>query len=46
MTEVKLGKNELTQLFSIVMPKVKSAITIKNMAEEGKNHTETRSEKR
>ena len=34
MTEVKLGKNELTQLFSIVMPKVKSAITIKNMAEE------------
>ena len=33
MTEVLLGKEELTQLFSIVMPKVKNAIVIENMSE-------------
>lgn len=34
MTEVLLGKEELTQLFSIVIPKVKNAIVIENMTEE------------
>jgi hypothetical protein len=34
MTEVLLGKEELTQLFSVIIPKVKNAITIENMAEE------------
>ena len=34
MTEVTLGKNELSQLFSIVIPKVKDAIIIENMTEE------------
>ena len=34
MTEVLLGKQELTGLFSIVIPKVKDAIVIENMTEE------------
>lgn len=34
MTEVKLGKNELTQLFSVIVPKVKNAITIENIPQE------------
>lgn len=34
MTEVKLGKDELTQLFSIIVPKVKNAITLENISEE------------
>ena len=34
MTEVVLGENELTQLFSIVLPKVKNAINIDNISEE------------
>ena len=34
MTEVLLGKDELIQLFSIVIPKVKNAIVIENMTEE------------
>lgn len=34
MTEVLLGKEELTQLFSIIVPKVKNAIVIENMTEE------------
>lgn len=34
MTEVKLGNNELSQLFSVIVPKVKNAITIENIAEE------------
>lgn len=34
MTEVLLGKEELTQLFSIIIPKVKEAIIIENMTEE------------
>ena len=34
MTEIVLGKEELTQLFSIIMPKVKAAITIENISEE------------
>lgn len=34
MTEVMLGKEELTQLFSIIIPKVENAIVIENMAEE------------
>ncbi len=34
MTEVILGKEELTQLFSIVIPKVKNAIIIENMTQE------------
>ena len=34
ITEVNFGKDELTQLFSIVMPKVKKAITIENIPEE------------
>lgn len=34
MTEVLLGKEELTQLFSIIIPKVKNAIVVENMTEE------------
>lgn len=34
MTEVWLGKDELPQLFSIVIPKVKKAIVMENMSEE------------
>lgn len=34
MTEVLLGKEELTQLFSIIIPKVKNAIVIENMTQE------------
>lgn len=34
MTEVLLGKEELTQLFSIIIPKVKNAIAIENMTEQ------------
>lgn len=34
ITEVHLGKEELKDLFSIVMPKVKDAIKIENMTEE------------
>lgn len=34
MTEVLLGKKELTSLFSIIIPKVKNAIVIENMEEE------------
>jgi len=34
MTEVLLGKEELTGLFSIVIPKVKDAIKIENMTQE------------
>lgn len=34
MTEVTLGKHELSELFSIIIPKVKDAITIENMSEE------------
>ncbi len=34
MTEVLLGKKELSQLFSIIIPKVKEAIVIENMEEE------------
>ena len=34
MTEIVLGKEELTQLFSIIMPKVKAAIKIENISEE------------
>lgn len=34
MTEVLLGKEELTELFSVIIPKVKNAIVIKNMSEE------------
>lgn len=34
MTEVLLGKEELTQVFSILLPKVKNAIVIENMTEE------------
>lgn len=34
MTEVLLGKEELTQLFSIIIPRVKNAIVIENMTEE------------
>ena len=33
MTEVKLGEQELSELFSVVMPKVKNAITIENIPE-------------
>ena len=33
MTEVELGKEELSQLFSIIMPKVKDAIKIENIEE-------------
>lgn len=34
MTEVLLGKEELTQLFSIIIPKVKNAIVMENISEE------------
>ena len=34
MTEVMLGKEELSQLFSIVIPKVKNAIKPRNISEE------------
>lgn len=34
MTEVLLGKQELTGLFSIVIPKVKNAIVMENISEE------------
>ena len=34
ITEVKFGKNELPQLFSIVMPKVKSAIKTEGISDE------------
>lgn len=34
MTEVKLGEDELTDLFSIIMPKVKDAIIFENISEE------------
>ena len=34
MTEVLLGKDDLTQLFSIIIPKVKNAIVMENIAEE------------
>ncbi len=34
MTEVHLGKEDLTQMFSIVIPKVKNAIHIENMTQE------------
>lgn len=34
MTEVKLGERELTDLFSIVVPKVKDAIVLENIEEE------------
>ena len=33
MTEIVLGEEELTQLFSIIMPKVKNAIKIENLTE-------------
>ena len=34
MTEVEFGKEELTKLFSIIIPKVKNAIDIKDISEE------------
>ncbi len=34
MTEVILGKDELSQLFSIIIPKVKNAIKLENISEE------------
>ena len=34
MTEVMLGKRELTQLFSVIIPKVKNAIKLKGISEE------------
>ena len=34
MTEVLLGKEELAELFSIIMPKVKNAIKLENISEE------------
>ena len=34
MTEVMLGKEELSQLFSVVIPKVKNAIKLENISEE------------
>ena len=34
MTEVLLGKEELAQLFSVIIPKVKNAIVMENIAEE------------
>ncbi len=34
ITEVELGKDELTQLFSIIVPKVKNAINIENIPKE------------
>ena len=34
MTEVGLGKEELSQLFSIIIPKVKNAINLDDIPEE------------
>ena len=34
MTEVLLGKKELSQLFSVIIPKVKNAIKLENITEE------------
>ncbi len=34
MTEVMLGKSELSQLFSVIIPKVKNAIKLENISEE------------
>ncbi len=34
LTEVSLGKENLTDLFSVIIPKVKNAIKIENMSEE------------
>lgn len=34
MTEVKLGENELTDLFSVIVPKVKDAIIFENISKE------------
>ena len=34
MTEVILGKDELSQLFSVIIPKVKNAIKLENISEE------------
>ena len=34
MTEVMLGKDELSQLFSVIIPKVKNAIKLENISEE------------
>ena len=34
MTEVKLGTEELSQLFSVIIPKVKNAIKLENVSEE------------
>ena len=34
INEVKLGEKELTQLFSIIIPRVKNAINLKNMTED------------
>ena len=34
MTEVMLGKRELNQLFSVIIPKVKNAINLKGISEE------------
>ena len=34
MTEVLLGKQELAQLFSVIIPKVKNAIVMENISEE------------
>ena len=34
ITEVKLGKRELTQLFSIIMPRVKNAINLENISDD------------
>ena len=34
ITELELGKNELTQLFSIIVPKVKNAINVENLPKE------------
>lgn len=38
MTEVLLGKEQLAELFSIIIPKVKDAIVIENMSEEEIEH--------
>ena len=34
MNEITLGENELTQLFSVILPKVKNAINIENIPED------------
>ena len=34
MTELMLGKSELSQLFSVIIPKVKNAIKLENISEE------------